>query len=112
MRPWLLRLISFGCVLTYLFVNTLRCDALEDLSEESDISLANQTPSKDETSRPVQPEHKCPPDCPICGIAKLPCPTANVVDAHRPACIGECSLLDSIAYPSPIRGSLDRPPRA
>lgn len=116
MRPWFLRLISFCCVLTYLFVNTLHCDALEDLSQEAEAALAaashEHSPDPDESSCPTHSDHKCPVDCPICGIAKLPCAASSVADAHRPACIGECSVPDSVAYPNPVRGCLDRPPRA
>jgi hypothetical protein len=115
LRPWSLRLISFFCVLTYLFVNTLHCDALEDLSEEAEATLTSaakdDAPCQDERSCPNHSDHKCPVDCPICGIAKLPCAPSTVADAHRPACVGQCSLLDSIAYPTPVRGCLDRPPR-
>ena len=54
----------------------------------------------------------CPGGCALCSVAKAPCLTPSYLQFQPLNCIGECVSFESNTFPSPFRGSLDRPPRA
>lgn len=58
-------------------------------------------------------KHKCPcpGGCALCSNAKVPCVSPLSLDFQPTVCLGDFVLMESFAYLSPFRGSLDRPPR-